>query len=354
MNILGYSCVSACGQGAEAFWKCLYEGTLNLAEDKVFRIKSDPYPTSTQKMGEQLLQIYSEIKLQQASASGSPDGLGIILATTKGSIEDSIWNKEKANSDSLYPVLEYFLEKSNLNPVLSTCLSNACASSHGALFMAKLWLETKKVSQVLVLAVDEVGPFIYKGFKSLGALSQTSAQPFSAARDGLSLGEAAAGILVSLKGESDFEIDQIAMETEGHSITRPSTDGKRMECLVSSIKSPEPIDVIVAHGTATKFNDLTEDKVFSALLPEVPVTASKWCIGHTLGASGLMDLIASIGILKFQRVFALATTETIDPGFKANYVTEKDGLKKEISRVLLTSLGFGGMQAAMTVKRGRK
>ncbi len=348
MKINGYSCISACGKGPESFWKSLHEGSLNLSDDRVFRISGFENKTSKEKLGEQLFQVYQDITLQHSVLSSK---LGVILASTKGNLEDVVWNNEKLDSDTLYPVLEYFLEKTGLKPVASTCISNACASSHGALFLAKLWLESKQVDQVLVLGVDEVGPFIHKGFKSLGALSESSAKPFSSHRDGLSLGEAAAGVLVSLNETSDFEIDQVAIETEGHSITRPSTDGNRLVALVRKVIGSESVDAVVAHGTATKFNDLTEDKVFFTVLPSVPITATKWCIGHTLGTSGLMDLIASISILKWETLFGLATTQSIDPTFHSTYVLGKESRKQKTNRVLITSLGFGGMQAAMTVKK---
>ncbi len=349
MKILGYSCLSSCGLGHEVFWKSLFEGKVNLAPDRVFRIEDSGFQSSKERMTSQLIQVFSHIRQQAPIES---QGLGIILSSTKGCTEDFVSSGAKNESDSIYPILESFLESTQLSPSKLACVSNACASSHGAFFLAELWLRTSQVKKVLVLAIDEVGPFILKGFQSLGALSKTSARPFAKNRDGLSLGEAAGGILLSLEGSSDFEIESVCIETEGFSITRPSNDGRSLGSIVDKVVGNNEMSAIIAHGTATPFNDRTEDKVFSSRFPNVPITAAKWCVGHTLGASGLMDTIAALGVLKFQRIFAMARTEEIDPDFKAFYI-RGGSLAMEVDRVLVTSLGFGGMQAALVIGRAK-
>ena len=100
-------------------------------------------------------------------------------------------------------------------------------------------------------------------------------------------------------------------------------------------------------------NDETEDLAFSALFREMPyrpyLTGSKWRVGHTLGASGAVDIILGCEALKRNRGFCLMTTPEPDPKFKCRYLTpgQETGI---LHRVLVSSLGFGGMHAAAVLE----
>ena len=126
-------------------------------------------------------------------------------------------------------------------------------------------------------------------------------------------------------------------------------------CCVLQKKVP---DIIIAHGTGTIANDIIEDTVISALFSNKDhrpyVTGTKWCIGHTLGASGCMDLIAACKILSNQICFGIANSNNLDHSMKANYIIGNSQLKPayKISSVLVNSLGFGGYHASMMVCMG--
>ena len=114
--------------------------------------------------------------------------------------------------------------------------------------------------------------------------------------------------------------------------------------------SAKPISYF-AHGTATRANDETEDRVFSALFDRSPwITGTKWMIGHTLGASGLIDTIVAREVIRSGRAPALMTTKSIDPVFKGRYITEH-AKTLPAKKVLVTSLGFGGVHGAALVGR---
>jgi 3-oxoacyl-(acyl-carrier-protein) synthase len=80
------------------------------------------------------------------------------------------------------------------------------------------------------------------------------------------------------------------------------------------------------------------------------VSGTKWCVGHTLAASGALDVIAACEALRRRTGFRLMTTETADPGFDDRYLCAHGGSLDEVSRVMITSLGFGGLQAAAVVE----
>ena len=196
------------------------------------------------------------------------------------------------------------------------------------------------------------------GFHALKALSESPGpiRPFSAERDGLRLGEAAAAMVLS-REPGALSLEGIGLDTEGFAATRPSDAGKSLEraILEAAAGSDEAPDLILAHGTGTIANDRIEDQVLGRLYKDSPITATKWSIGHTLGTSGMMDLIAACESLRRQESFSIATTEKIDPEFKGHYLHAGASAPKALDTALVTSLGFGGVHAAARIAwRGRR
>ena len=116
-------------------------------------------------------------------------------------------------------------------------------------------------------------------------------------------------------------------------------------------------DLVIAHGTGTLFNDSTEDMALEKFLHQknIPVTGTKWCIGHSLGASGAVDLIAGCEILKNKKPFHIHNVTAADPELKMNYLTSNKGhVFKKINTILLTTLGFGGVHGALTLSTAKK
>lgn len=350
IGIEDYFCVTSMGVGPQSLISSLIEGRVVRDKEGVARIPKKlnlENETSEERLVGRLLECWQELQIPALNGR-----IGVLLASTKGMLEDFIWSSSPQEKDPLTPLLEKFILKTQLKPRFRLCVSNACASSHGAFFIAQRWLESQAVDRVVVLAVDEIGPFIFKGFTSLGALSATQAKPFSTDRDGLQLGEAAAVIVFSREESAPFKLWQVAIDTEGHSITRPSPSGRSLAFCCREIQNSVPVfDAIIAHGTATRANDLAEDQCFTELfMGKVPITATKWCVGHTLGVSGAIDLIAGLESLKRKTLFPIATLNNPDPLFSNSYVQSPIPLSQE-SQILITSLGFGGTHAALAVGR---
>jgi len=357
LKILAYGCTSAAGPTVRDFWTGLHNKSdhseiyLSPHKSRICRWKSTDGKSSLEKITSQLLSAWNQIKSQNVDLTN----LGIIFASTKGCTEDFFTaDNFLMNTDPLTPILDLFLKRAELNVDHFVCVSNACSSTIAALFLADQWILQKRVKSVLVLSADEIGPFVNRGFFALKALSQTTAQPFGAKRDGLQLGEAASALLVGDEQASGIEILGVSLDTEGFAVARPSHSGESLFKACSAILKSETPDLIVAHGTGTIANDLVEDQVFSRLFEkkEIPITSTKWSIGHTLGASASMDIIAACEILKTQEVFSIANTAQIDPEFKSRYHFGPMRPKKyETNRVLVTSLGFGGVHGAILLNR---
>lgn len=279
--------------------------------------------------------------------------LGIIFASTKGSIEDYIWDENSdLNQFPLKNVLDQFLVLLNLTkPSLNICVSNACASSHAALYEARSLLSSKQCTKVLVIATDFIGPFISTGFKSLRALSNGYSKPFSIDRSGLMLGEAACALVVSNE-KSIYKISDVDIYNEGYAVTSPSEDGRGILTCIKNVLKKNP-DMAIAHGTGTLLNDKVEDHVFARLKNELgyefDITCTKWATGHTLGASGLVDLIAGIACFEKQEVFPIKHLETLEHLETKTYVQNKK--KKIIKDILVLSLGFGGTNSALLLTK---
>lgn len=360
IGICAYGCSTAAGQGVEALWMGLSQGqsfvravpTRSWPVPPTFEPKACLWPeTARATAAYDRLLFHLMNSWREAKTSLNPMALkrtGVILATTKGVIEDYIWG-ETCPDDVLTPVLDGFCQQAEIQTTRRVVLSNACSSSLSALWLAREWLCSQSVDHVIILAADTVGPFTLQGFNCLHALSAQTCRPFSGARDGLQLGEAAA-VLVLGHSVGDFVLSGVAIDVEGYAVTRPSPSGKSLQRAVQQM--PARPDLIFAHGTGTVLNDAIEDQVFHEEYGTEPlITGSKWSIGHTLGACGAIDTILACESIRRAQVPALGNTSDADPGFHSRYLLKGAQTDHVPQRVLISSLGFGGIHAVALMEK---
>src|SRR5690606_38448629 len=131
--------------------------------------------------------------------------------------------------------------------------------------------------------------------------AETRVTPFARDRQGIQLGDAAVVLIVSRTMESFASITDIAIESDGFAATRSDATGVSLRHVVAQMPRP---DLIIAHATGTPANDVVEDHVYGSLFgTSVPVTCTKWSVGHGLGASGGIDVVAGLETLLQQQVF---------------------------------------------------
>ncbi len=211
---------------------------------------------------------------------------------------------------------------------------------------------------------------VVEAWCSMRALSERNddpahaCRPFSADRDGLVLGEGA-GVLV-LEAESHARargapvlarLAGYGASGDSHHLTQPSQDGPARamrSALADAGLAPEEIDCINAHATGTRWNDRVETSAikdaFGAHAYRMPVVANKAALGHSIGGSGALELIASILSLRDQRLPPTINYTTPDPECDLDYVTE--GARPHAMRhVMSNSFAFGGSNAALIVSR---
>lgn len=236
---------------------------------------------------------------------------------------------------------------------ITDVINTACSSSANAIALGARLLESGKVDRVIAGGSDCLAKFTVNGFNSLRILSEEPCKPFDTNREGLSLGEAAAYVVLERKEDlpatkkalAKFAGAGICNDAFHPSATSDDARGPRMAmelALKKAALKPEDIHCINAHGTGTPNNDQTESFAFSMLFQEVPpFSSTKSYVGHTLAAAGVLEAIYSIFSIQNQEVYpSLRVQEPIADFSFQPVVNYTPGVK--IQHVLSNSFGFGG------------
>jgi 3-oxoacyl-[acyl-carrier-protein] synthase-1 len=175
-------------------------------------------------------------------------------------------------------------------------VSTACSSSARAMITGKRLIESGLVDAAIVGGADTLSRMPVNGFHSLESLSERRCQPFSTERNGITIGEAAALILLS-KEEGPVQLLGVGESTDAWHMSAPHPEGagaiRAIEmALCQAGLSAADIGYINMHGTATRLNDEIEAKVIHRLFGEsVPGSSTKHLTGHTLGAAGACEAV---------------------------------------------------------------
>lgn len=231
-------------------------------------------------------------------------------------------------------------------------VSNACVSGIMAVSVAKRLIQANLYDEAYMISGDEVSSFVLSGFSSFQAMSNVPCKPYSKDRSGVTLGEAAAAVLITKDSKEGIaKVIGDASINDANHISGPSRTG---EGLVRSISAamkeagvkPEDIDYISAHGTATVFNDEMEAIAFNRTgLEQVPLNSFKGYYGHTLGASGLLEAIIAIESMRGGKLFTSHGYEEHGVSQPINVI--KENTDKPIKYFLKTASGFGGCNSAV-------
>jgi 3-oxoacyl-[acyl-carrier-protein] synthase-1 len=281
---------------------------------------------------------------------------GFILSTTKGNITALEKNNENSAEEAYLHELaktisDFFGFQSE--PIV---VSNACVSGVLAVSLAKRLIQGDLYDSVFVAAGDEVSEFVLSGFNSFQAISDMPCKPYSKNRKGVSLGEAAAAVLISSnKKNAKVKVIGDASINDANHISGPSRTGEGLfRSIESALKEAKinssQIDYISAHGTATPFNDEMEAIAFNRLgLENTPINSLKGFYGHTLGASGLLETVIGIQSVQENKLFASLGFDEIGVSQKINIIEKNE--KKNIKYFLKTASGFGGCNTAVLFEK---
>ncbi|MES1226578.1 MAG: beta-ketoacyl synthase N-terminal-like domain-containing protein, partial [Bacteroidota bacterium] len=232
----------------------------------------------------------------------------LIISSTKGNIsliETEAFDRELQERVSLHEsakrVAAYFD-----HPNKPVVVSNACISGVLALLTGMRLIQSGQYENAVVAGCDVITKFILSGFQSFMAVSPQPCKPFDAERDGVTLGEGAATVILSSnkKYAGKIRLAGGSVNNDANHISGPSRTGEELALAIkNALKnagiSSNEIDFISAHGTATVYNDEMEAKAISLTnMEHVPVNSLKGNYGHTLGAAGLIESIITIHSLQ--------------------------------------------------------
>jgi 3-oxoacyl-[acyl-carrier-protein] synthase-1 len=304
---------------------------------------------------EQLLIASISDALENCSIELTGKNTLLILSSTKGNI--SLLESEpppvQLNSrvslhSSAKRIAAYF--KLANTPLI---VSNACISGSLALIIGMRLIKAGKYENILVAGADVISKFILSGFQSFQAISHLPCKPFDKDRNGINLGEAAGTIILTSdeKRSTGIKIMGGTTSNDANHISGPSRTGAELsqainKTLLDTNLTSKDIDFISAHGTATLYNDEMEAKAITlSNLQKVPTNSLKGFFGHTLGAAGIIESIASFHSLKNNLILP---TMGFSQSGGTNPINICSTLQPQnINHFLKIASGFGGCNAAV-------
>ena len=253
-----------------------------------------------------------------------------------------------------------------------TSVTTACASGTHSIGDAMRAIQYGDAEVMLAGGSESaICPTAVAGFTNLTALTTSTdparaSIPFDQERNGFVIGEGAGIVVLEELEHAKKRGAHIYAELAGYGatcdawhITSPAEDGsgaaKAMELAVrESGLSKQDVGYINAHGTSTHHNDLFETRairtVFGTHADDLIVNSTKSMIGHLLGAAGAVELIVCVKTIRDGFIHQTMGTKNVDPECDLNYAVGSP-VKKDVNYVLTNSLGFGGHNASLLVKK---
>jgi 3-oxoacyl-[acyl-carrier-protein] synthase II len=251
----------------------------------------------------------------------------------------------------------------------SFTVTTACAAGANAIGEAGRLIREGSADVVLAGGVESsITPTAISAFARMGALSgrnddpKRASRPFDKDRNGFVMGEGAAFLVLEEWERAEARGAEILGELLGygrncdaHHITAPSPGGVgAVACMTLALDDaglePSAVNHVNAHGTSTPLNDAAESEAIAKVFGDAPppVTSIKGVTGHTIGAAGAVEAVASLLSLRKRLVPPVANYETPDPELTADVV---HGAPREIGDgvAISNSFGFGGHNASLVL-----
>jgi 3-oxoacyl-(acyl-carrier-protein) synthase len=253
---------------------------------------------------------------------------------------------------------------------------SACASGGDAVGMAWTMIRAGVIDAAIAGASDATLTAVcIAAFDRLGALSRRSSdysmtpQPFDRNRDGLVIGEGAAIMVLERESQARARGAEILAELAGYAATEdayhivaPSEDGAggaqamRLAMQTAAINHDE-VDYINAHGTATALNDLSETRAiksaFGDLAYNIPVSSTKSMTGHMMGATGTLEAIVCVNVVREHILPPTIHYQTPDPLCDLDYIPNQ-AREKPVRVAMSNAFGFGGHNSVLVVRAYKK
>jgi len=400
--ITGVGVISAIGNDAPTFWRNLVHGVSGAGPLTAFPTDDYPVHMACEVKGFDPLQY-----MDRKTARRSHRSTQLAIAAARQALEDAGLNITEANADRVGVVIntgagglgemedmtrlmmdkgpraigpfaiprimpnalssQVSLAFGAKGPSISSTL--ACASGNYALVEAAHYIQRGEADVILAGGSEAVlTPIVVAAFHRMGVLSKREAEPqracrpFDAERDGFVAGEGAAVMVLEQEEHALARGAHIyarllggALTSDAHHITAPDPSGRgaaqaMMRALHHSGLAPEDVDVIFAHGTATRLNDVTETKaihtVFADHAYDLAISATKSMLGHTMGAAGALSAAAAALSIRDRVIPPTINHDTPDPECDLDYVPNA-ARSADVRVAMVNAFGFGGHNAVL-------
>ena len=396
--ITGMGAVSPYGMGVSSLWEGLLSGRscmhtvpelleLTMVNTKVaatvpvadYTFIPRKYRRSMSRMG---LYAYCAAReaLKQAGYEQAPDNLGFFMGSTLNSI--SVWMALTSYSHGAHLELiktSDFLQIMNHSPLAGVCqalkingpsIGGAAACATGLMNIALGYMAVKSgmLSQALCGGTEEYHPMFSACFDIMQATSKNSndnpsaaCRPFDESRTGLVVAEGCGLLFMESKksaiargAEILAEVSACFANTETDNMAYPSADTLR-SCMQGALAqadiNPEDVNLLNAHATGTIAGDIAESQAAAALFgPDLRINSLKGHIGHTMGASGSLESIACINMLKNQLIIPTKNLHQEDERC-ANLRYVKQTEKINLNVIMKNSFAIGGNNCSLLFRR---
>ncbi|MGH7650810.1 MAG: beta-ketoacyl-ACP synthase II [Gemmatimonadaceae bacterium] len=217
-----------------------------------------------------------------------------------------------------------------------------------------------------------LAPLCFGAFALIRAMStrneepESASRPFDKDRDGFVMGEGASVLVLEeyeraqARGAKIYaEIAGYGTTNDAHHMTAPRPDGSQAArsmrlALDDANVSPGEIEYVNTHGSSTPLNDTTETLAIKQVLGErayeIPMSGTKGYYGHALGASGAIETAICALALEHEWLPPTINLKVADSACDLNFLPGK-GRKQRVEHILTNSFGFGGINAALVLRR---
>jgi 3-oxoacyl-[acyl-carrier-protein] synthase II len=316
-----------------------------------------------------------------------PDDIGVVLGVGIGNLASAIEGIDTFNTRGAARVSPFFMPKMLADSPAATisiahgfrgpnmAVVTACAAGTNAIGEATKMIQRGAAAIMLAGGSEApVLPIAIAGFNATGAISTNNddplgaSKPFDANRDGFVVGEGAAILVLedldhALKRNVRIygEVLGYGTSADAYHISAPDENGAGATkairgALADARVSPGDVDYINAHGTSTRLNDRSETKAIKKVFGEsayrIPISSTKSCHGHLLGAAGALEALISLKALNASKIPPTINYETPDPECDLDYVPNRYR-EHPVDILLSNSFGFGGHNAAIVLGKYR-
>lgn len=372
LKVVSTNIVSPLGMSSQENWRAVMQGRSALRRLENYKGIPLPFvasvftPEQVEELAVEGFTRFESLAIRSITEALTHTDLDVhgertifILSTTKADVEE-LGFVEEMDGDYHRPALsaQRIAEHVGIGGGAIVCC-NACISGVSAQILADRLISCGHYDNAVVCGADLVSSFTASGFLSFKSLSNEACRPFDADRQGLNLGEAAATIVFtradSLR-DGDWLFERGEMDNDAFHLSTPAPSGEGARKVLEAVmkgRDDSELAFVSVHGTATMFNDQMESvAIEKAGLSSVPLTALKGWFGHTLGASGVLEVILGMMAVSESVVLPLRGFREIGVSGKVNLspelrATDKNSFLKMIS-------GFGGCNAAALYRRVRE